>query len=211
MDEEYVKPKQAAKILGCVTRTLRNMEDDGRIKSIRGDSGHRKYNVKEYLQKIGVSKNSGDSKSPERINVCYCRVSSKSQKSDLERQILYIKEKYPTYEIISDIGSGLNFKRRGLKKLLDYSYKGILGEVVVTYKDRLCRFGFELLEDIFDRQSNSKIVVLNKNLGSAESELTEDILQILTVFSAKVHGLRKYKLNIKEDKDLSGQKAETDS
>jgi predicted site-specific integrase-resolvase len=175
------------------------MDKDGRIKTIRTDSGQRKYNVKEYLKHL---RSVSDIVACKRINVCYCRVSSRGQKDDLERQVAYIKEKYPTHIIIKDIGSGLNFRRKGLQTLLEYSFKGILNEVVVTYKDRLCRFGFELLEDVFKRESDAKIVVLNQNIGSPESELVTDILQILTVFSAKIHGLRKYKLSIQKDKNI---------
>jgi predicted site-specific integrase-resolvase len=204
--DEFVSTKKACEIIGCVPRTLRNMDKDGRIKAVRTDSGQRKYNIKEYIKNMRPN---SDIIARERINVCYCRVSSRGQKDDLERQVAYIREKYPTYTIIKDIGSGLNFRKKGLQTLLEYSYRGILNEVVVTYKDRLCRFGFELLEDVFKRESNAKIVVLNQNIGSPESELVSDILQILTVFSAKIHGLRKYKLSIEKDKDIS--KPEPDS
>jgi predicted site-specific integrase-resolvase len=202
MDDEYVTTKKAAEILSCVPRTLRNMDRDGRIQTIRTEHGQRKYNIKEYINRTRPNQDFKPKVACEKLNVCYCRVSSRGQKDDLERQVDYIKEKYPSHTIIKDIGSGLNFKRKGLQTLLDLSFKGSLGEIVVTYKDRLCRFGFELLQDVFKRQSDSKIVVLNQSIGSPESELANDIIQILTVFSAKVHGLRKYRNSIKEDKDI---------
>ena len=196
--EEYVTPKKATEILGCVTRTLRNMEKQGRIQSIRTDSNHRRYNIKEYLART----NTVSKIPPTRIKVCYCRVSSRGQKADLERQVAYMERKFPSHQIIKDIGSGLNFKREGIKTLLELSYSGTLEEVVVAYKDRLCRFGFELFEQIFKRESNAKIVVLNNVSYSPEEEFSKDILQILTVFSARIHGLKKYKVNIEKDKDL---------
>jgi predicted site-specific integrase-resolvase len=198
MYANYVGAKKASEIIGCVTRTLRNMEKQGRIEFIRTENGYKKYNVEEYMERNNLR----PSKPSEKLKVCYCRVSSKGQRDDLERQVLYMQEKYPTYTIIKDIGSGLNFKRKGLSTLLELSHGRRLEEVVVAYKDRLCRFGFELLEDVFKRESDAKIVVLNSNLGSPESELAKDIIQILTVFSARIHGLRKYKSSIKKDKDI---------
>ena len=112
-------------------------------------------------------------------------VSSNNQKDDLQRQVQYMQEKYPTHQIITDIGSGLNYKRKGLKTILEYAYKGIVKEVVVAYKDRLCRFGFELFEHILQTQSNAEILVLNQANHSKEQELTDDLLYLLHVFSAR--------------------------
>ena len=141
---------------------------------------------------------------PDKIGkkICYARVSGRAQKEDLQNQILLLKTRFPYHEIISDYGSGLNFKRKGLLKLLDLAYKGELQEVVVTYKDRLCRFGFELFEHIFKTQSNASILVLNQVSRTAESELSSDLLSIITVFSSRMYGLRKYKSQIKDDKSL---------
>ena len=85
---------------------------------------------------------------------------------------------------------------------MDLAYEGKLEEVVVTYKDRLCRFGFELIEYILEKQSNAKLMVLCYHSTSAESELATDLLSIITVFSARMHGLRKYKSQIKQDENL---------
>ena len=122
-------------------------------------------------------------------NICYCRVSTSSQKEDLERQIEYFRCKYPDYEIIKDIGSGLNFKRKGFNTILDTAFKGDIGEVVVTHKDRLCRFGFELVLRIIE-STNGKILVLDKEETSPEKELVNDILSIITVFSSRLYGFR---------------------
>ena len=122
-------------------------------------------------------------------NIYYCRVTTSSQKEDLERQIEYFRCKYPDYEIIKDIGSGLNFKRKGFNTILDIAFKGDIGEVVVTHKDRLCRFGFELVLRIIE-STNGKILVLDKEETSPEKELVNDILSIITVFSSRLYGLR---------------------
>jgi len=196
----YVSTKKACEILGCCTKSLRNMDAQGRIKTIRTDANQRKYDINEYLSRNLPKK----LKVPfERLKICYCRVSSRSQANDLERQVIYMQEKYPTHTIIKDIGSGLNFKRKGLQTILESAYKGHVEEVVVAYKDRLCRFGFELIESVLKHTSNAKIVVLNEILYSPEEELSRDILQILTVFSARLHGLRKYKTDIRKNSNLS--------
>ena len=154
--------------------------------------GHRRYNVNKFLeQQEGVKRDS----EPElaRKCVCYARVSSSSQKEDLERQAEFLRNKYPDYEIITDIGSGLNFKRKGFKTILGYALRGELQELVVTYKDRLLRFGFELFREIV-QHSNGKIVVLRDSTGQTpEQELSEDLVSIITVFTARVHGFRSHK------------------
>jgi predicted site-specific integrase-resolvase len=206
-ETKYVKPKEASRLIGVDLATLRRMACRDELKHIRTDNGRYLYDVSSFF-------NRGISQVSERKKICYARVSSRGQKGDLENQIAFLKSKNPNTEVISDFGSGLNFHRKGLRQILDFAYKGELEEVVVTYKDRLCRFGFELIEYILKTQSNAKIVVLGKNTTSAESELATDLLSIITVFSARMHGLRKYKSQIKKDeglfqKDIS-PKIETD-
>ena len=196
----YVPSREVKKTLGLHENTLRKMEKDGIIQTIKLPSGHRLYNVEKFLQDNLPSVPIQPQK---RVCIAYCRVSSRGQKNDLERQIDYIKQYCPTHTIIKDIGSGINFKRKGLHTILDLAYKGTLQEVVVAYKDRLCRFGFELIEYILKTQSCAKIVVLNNSSCSPEEEVTKDLLQILTVFSARVNGLRKYRKEIKNDQALS--------
>ena len=192
---KYIKPKEASKILGVNLDTLRRMAKRGEIKHIRTDTGRYLFDISSFLKR-------GNPDIQERKTICYARVSSRGQKSDLQNQIGLLKTKYPETEVISDFGSGLNFHRKGLEKIMDLAYKGELKEIVVTYKDRLCRFGFELIEYILKTQSNAKIMVLCQNSTSKESELATDLLSIITVFSARMHGLRKYKKQIKEDKSI---------
>ena len=106
---------------------------------------------------------------------------------------MIMKKKYPNNEIITDIASGLNFNRPGLNKIIKMALNKEVDEIIVTYKDRLARFGFELLENILKESSNGKITVLNNNDDSPEEELTKDLVSIINVFSAKLNGMRKYK------------------
>ena len=121
---------------------------------------------------------------------------------NLSRQIEFVKSKhlgYASYEFISDIASGINFKRKGLSTILDACLQGNVGEIVVAHRDRLCRFGFDLLKLIVEKQGG-KITVINDDIHkSTEQELSEDLLSIIHIYSCRQMGKRSYK--IKCDKD----------
>ena len=121
-------------------------------------------------------------------------MSSSKQKDDLTRQTDFLLDKHPGYQVISDIGSGLNYKRKGLLKLLELGNRGEVSEVVVFSKDRLCRFGFELLQWQL-LQNNSKLMVHEQSDKTPEQEFTEDILAILQVFACRWNGKRKYTID----------------
>jgi excisionase family DNA binding protein len=186
----YVTTRTAVKRLGVHANTLRNWANAGKIKHIRISGGQRRYDVDSY---------SGERK--ECKTICYCRVSSHKQKDDLERQVQFMRANYPTAEVVRDIGSGINFKRQGLRSILERLMRGDKLTVVVAYRDRLARFGFDLFKFIIEFNGGT-LMVLNEITCSPESELTNDLLTILHVFSCRMHGLRKYKTQIKEDQDL---------
>ena len=111
-----------------------------------------------------------------------------------------MEEKYPGYEIIKDIGSGINMKRDGLNKIIDLAIKGELEELVIAYKDRLARFGYEMIERIIEEYSNGKITIINKSEEETPAEeITKDIVLIMNVYVAKINGLRKYKNKMKKE------------
>lgn len=172
------------------------MEEKGKIDTIRTPGGKRLYNVDKYIKEQTTNKIYHDDNEEEldKLKIIYVRVSSVAQKNDLERQKLYMQKRYPKHLLIEDIGSGLNFNRRGLRKIIKYAISGQLEELVVAYKDRLARFGFELIEDLIKEYSNGRIIILNKNKDlEPEEELVKDMLQIMNIFTAKMNGLRKYK------------------
>ena len=182
----YVSTSTAKRFYGVSSDTLRRWATSNKIKFITTKGGHRRYFVPDNIQ-IG-QKNSTTNSS----KIIYARVSSSKQKHDLQHQIEYLSNLFPNYTVISDIGSGLNFKRKGLKRLLDRLFKGDIEEVVVSNKDRLARFGFELIKDIFTR-FNARIVVVNDTGDRPfKEELAEDILSIITFFTARYSGKRKY-------------------
>ena len=184
---DYVSSREAGRRLGVHANTLRRWANDGRIPTIRTEGGQRRYAVDAYLGELRP-----------RTTVCYCRVSSVKQKPDLDRQVAYMRERYPDAEIVTDIGSGLNYRRRGLSAILERAHREERLEVVVAYRDRLARFGVELIENLIER-SGGRVVVLNQIALSPQEELTADLLAILTVFGARVNGLRRYRKKIAAD------------
>ena len=175
--------------LGVGEVALRQWADNGIIPSIRTPKGTRLYDVDKYIRDATRHKTIDESK----YSICYCRVSSIGQRDDLDRQIASMRSQFPDHRIISDIASGINFKRKGLKTILELTMSGNVKQVVVSYRDRLCRFAFELLEWIF-LHNGVELVVLDTNVEASENgELAEDLLAIINVFNCRVNGKRKYK------------------
>jgi len=204
----YKSAKDASKILGVHFMTLRSWAEKGQIEIIRTPSGKRMYNVDKYIKESIENKRPDEmiEKSMEeqkiRRKICYCRVSTLNQSDDLKRQVEYMKKHYPKHEIIKEYGSGLNFKRKKLIKLIKDSINGEIEEIVVAYKDRLARFGFELIEMIVKDYSDGVIIILNNDEKmSPTEEITKDLVSIINVFSAKINGLRKYSDKIKKIKE----------
>ena len=200
---KFYKHSEAKKVLGVSDGTLRSWADSGMFPSFRTPGGTRMYQLDKFLQDKGIlSRPTYTETSKEKI--CYCRVSSHFQKDDLQRQIIFMQENFPDHKIVTDIGSGINFKRKGLRTILEQAGKGMLSEVVVAYRDRLCRFAFELIEWLL-RINEVKLVVLNNVLESSEqSELAEDLLAITNVFNCRVNGKRKY-VNKRDCQDKKGR------
>ena len=190
---KYYSTKKVTEILGVTAQTLRNWDKEGKLKpSYVKSNGYRYYSeesILSYTQERKTKKN---------LNVVgYARVSSKKQSTDLERQInnlnTYISSKYDSFDIITDIGSGINYNKPGLKKLIEKINKKEVDLIIVLYKDRLLRFGFELVE-YFAELNNVKIEVLDKIDKNQDEELVEDLVQIISVFSRKIQGKRKTKI-----------------
>ena len=189
---KYYSAKTVTQILGVTAQTLRNWDKEGKLKpSYVKSNGYRYYSeesILSYTQERKTKKN---------LNVVgYARVSSKKQTDDLERQVNNLKEylsnKYDNFDIITDIGSGINYNKPGLLKLIEKINRKEVDLIVVLYKDRLLRFGFELVEH-FANLNNVKIEALDKLDKTQDEELVEDLVQIITLFSCKIQGKRKSK------------------
>lgn len=179
--------KEASELLGVTTTTLRNWEKEGKITSVRTEGGHRRYQVQDLI----------GGKKEKMLTVAYARVSSQDQKDDLKRQELvleaYCSRQGYDFEIISDLGSGMNYKKKGLVKLIKLLCSHQIDRLVITHKDRLLRFGSELifaLCEIF----GCEVIIINKSSESTfEEDLAQDVLEIITVFSARLYGSRSHK------------------
>jgi len=189
MNINFISGKKASEILGVKRHTLYKYEKDGLIKTIRSPGGKRFYNINKYLEDNNLIEIKEEIKKNKK-RICYARVSSQSQKTELENQKKLLKQIYPDYEILHDIGSGINFKRKNFLKIINYGINNELEELVITYKDRLCRIGFELIKELL---KNTKIRIIYDCNKSPEEEVVNDLIEIITVFSSKVYCLRSYK------------------
>lgn len=185
----FVKIGEAAKILGVTPQTLRRWEREGTFMPDRKTDGNTRYYNLDQLVQSQPSETS--------LTVGYARVSSHDQKEDLKRQqeVLsgYCAAKGWTYEVIDDLGSGMNYRKKGLKKLIDLILDRKIKRLVLTHKDRLLRFGAELIFSLCEARQ-IEVVIINKGEDvSFEQELAQDVLEIITVFSARLYGSRSYK------------------
>jgi excisionase family DNA binding protein len=183
---------KTAKEVGVSIDTLRRWEREGKIVSQRTAGGHRRYDlevVKRYI--------AGKSETTEKVTVIYARVSTASRKNDLAMQVqkmeLYCAAHGWKYRSIEDIGSGLNYNKKGLQELIKLIETNQVDRLVLNYKDRLLRFGSEIIFEMC-RYHNVEVIVLNEDEHkTSEEELVEDVLSIITVFSAKLYGSRSHK------------------
>lgn len=202
---KYYSINKFSKILGVSAQTLRNGDKKGKLHPHHTSSnGYRYYSHEQLNQVMNVKPNL------DRIVIGYCRVSSNKQKDDLERQIenmkLYLTAQGKPFEIISDIGSGIDYKKKGLKELMKRISQNKVDKVVVFYKDRLLRFGFELVEYIASLY-DCNIEIIDHTEKTEQQELVEDLVQIITVFSCKLQGKRANKARklVKELIDDGGE------
>jgi predicted site-specific integrase-resolvase len=200
MNKKILKPREMAKLLNISVKTLQRWDNSGKLNAYRNPSNRRYYYYEQYLDYIGeLPNNKGKI-------VIYTRVSTRNQKEDLENQKEFLKDfangrGLIVDEVISDIGSGLNYNRKRWNTLLDEVTEGKISKIIIAHKDRFIRFGFEWFERFLNKQGVEILVVNNEKMSSQE-EIVKDIVSILHVFSCKIYGLRKYKKEIKEDDDL---------
>jgi putative resolvase len=190
---KLVTIKEAAEFLGVSTQTLRRWERDGKEIAVERTKGHqRRYDLSK-LRPMAI----GPQKISEGITLAYARVSSHDQKEDLQRQEkmleMFCSSRGWSFELISDLGSGMNYHKKGLKKLLNYILQGNIGRLVLTHKDRLLRFGAELVFGLCEIRGIEIIIINKSDEPSFEEELSADVLEIITVFSARLYGSRSRK------------------
>ena len=180
-----------AKLLGVAVITLQRWDREGRLKALRTPSNRRLYTDEHLRQARGLSPKA------QRLTIAYARVSSQAQKPDLENQVRVLEDfcaanGWAVDQWVKEVGGGLNFKRPKFLKLIDLVTLGRAGRVVVAHKDRLARFGYDLLEHLC-QVGGCDLVVMNHESLSPEQEMVQDMLAIVHCFSARLYGLRNYR------------------
>ncbi|WP_293124249.1 IS607 family transposase [Microcoleus sp. bin38.metabat.b11b12b14.051] len=197
---KYVKPNEAANTLGVCLRTLRRWEANGNISTVKTPSGQRRYDIEKFIKK----ESEPDSR---RATVVYARVSTRPQKADLDRQVERLSTLYPGAEVVKEVGGGLNLRRKGLINILGRVLRGDIAIIVVAHKDRLARFGFDIIEWLCE-QFDCKIVVLNQISLSPHAELVQDIVAILHSFSSRLYSIRRLENQIKQELQVESKAQE---
>jgi putative resolvase len=182
---------QAATVIGVAVSTLRRWEKEGRLlPSLRTKGGHRRYSLAQIEEEFFGKK----ARQSARKTLCYARVSSSSQRFDLQRQIAslekHCKKANWTFTVLSDCGSGINYNRRGLQQLIGEICLGRVERLVLTHRDRLMRFGSPLLFKLCQFYGTEVVILNDKKGGTFEEELANDVIEIMTVYCAKIYGRR---------------------
>lgn len=192
-NKKYLTTTEAATIAGVNKDTIRRWAEKDLIKVFRTEGGHRRYDAMSLYEYIGQPKNVALNK----YTLIYGRVSTKSRENDLNRQVELLQSFCAShgwvYKTLTDIGSGLNYKKNGLLKLIELIETNQIERLVINYKDRLLRFGSEIIFEMCKYHKVEVIVVSEDEPKNYEEELVDDVLSIITVFSAKLYGSRSHK------------------
>lgn len=184
---------EAAEIAGVNLDTIRRWDKKGVIKSYRTEGGHRRYCAESIYAYIGQPK----VQPTEKHTLIYARVSTRSRENDLNRQVelmeMFCSAKGWKYKVLTDIGSGLNYNKKGLLELIKQIETNQIDRLVINYKDRLLRFGSEIIFEICKWHNVDVVIVSEDESKTYEEELVDDVLSIITVFSAKLYGSRSHK------------------
>lgn len=188
---KFLSINQAATLLGVSPQTLRRWEKSGKlVPTLRTRGNQRRYDPAGFFQ-------ARSSRVSQRPTIAYARVSSHDQKEDLQRQRemleMYCASQGWSFEVIADLGSGMNYQKKGLKKLLEMILDGECGRLVLTHKDRLLRFGAELIFSLCEARGIEVVLINQGDEPTFEEELAKDVLEIITVFSSRLYGARSHK------------------
>ena len=194
------KVGEFAKLLNVTVKTLQNWDKQGSLKAYRTPTNQRFYTEEQLNQVLGLSNESQEEKTG--LKIGYCRVSTNNQKNSLQNQEEFLRSYTNAKgvildEVLTDIGSGINYNRRNFNKILELVEAGEVLEIYVTYKDRFVRFGFDWF-NTFCEKHGAKIIILNQPSTSPEQELAEDLLNIVTMFSERNNVLRTYKKQLEQ-------------
>ena len=202
------KVGEFAKLLNVTVKTLQNWDKQGTLKAYRTPSNQRFYTEEQLNQVLGLSNEKQEEKPG--LKIGYCRVSTHNQKNSLQNQEEFLRNYTNAKgvildDVLTDIGSGINYNRKNFNRILELVEAKEISEIYVTYKDRFVRFGFDWF-NTFCEKHGAKIIILNQPSTSPEQELAEDLLNIVTVFSARSHSLRTYKKQLEQNLNETNSK-----
>ena len=194
MKEKIYKPKDFAKLVNRKVWTLQRWDREGKLVAHRTSTNRRYYTHSQYLEVMGLKNNTTGGRT-----VVYTRVSNRNQKDDLENQIKFLREfanarGYIVDDFLSDIGSGLNYNRKEFNNIL---YATDIKRLIISHKDRFVRFGYDWFVKFLENKG-VEVILVNNETTSPESEVVQDLISIIHVFSCRIYGLRKYKSKIKD-------------
>ena len=182
-------------------KTLQKWDRDGILKAYRTPTNRRYYTHSQYLEFIGNTNNNSDKQI-----VIYARVSSNKQKNELQHQLEFLynysaSKGYNISNYYTDISSGLNYKRKNWNKLIDECIEGKISKIIISYKDRFVRFGFDWFKYFLQSKCGVEIEIVENELTTPEEEVVEDLITIIHCFSSRVYGLRKYEKKLDKERE----------
>ncbi len=189
--DKLLRIQEAATLLGVTPQTLRNWSNEGYIEAIVGKGGHRRFKWSEIKRLLHLT----DPQDSAKNCVIYCRVSTTIQRENLKRQrarleIYAVANGYSIEKIYEDIASGMNFKRKGLLKVLNYCQTHAIKAVIIEFKDRLARFGVELIQAMLT-SFGTELVIVNRVESDYKQEIIDDMIAIIVHFSSRLYGKRR--------------------
>lgn len=194
----FIKIGEFAKRINRSPQTVRRWEKEGVITSVRTAGNQRLYDANQINQILGLKP-----EETQRKIIAYARVSTSSQRPDLKNQVQFIEDYCRVHGIIvtdwvEEIGGGMNFRRKKFTNIIDMILEGKVNTLIVAHKDRLTRFGYDLIEQVASK-CGTELVVINLPSASPEQEVVEDLMTVIHSFSSRLYGLRKYARKIRED------------
>jgi putative resolvase len=189
--DKLIRIQEAATLLGVTPQTLRNWSNEGYIEAIVGKGGHRRFKWSEIKRLLHLT----DPQDSAKNCVIYCRVSTTIQRENLKRQrarleTYAVANGYSIEKIYEDIASGMNFKRKGLLKVLNYCQTYAIKAVIIEFKDRLARFGVELIQAMLT-SFGTELVIVNRVESDYKQEIIDDMIAIIVHFSSRLYGKRR--------------------